>query len=253
MPNNVYLSVVIPSFNESSNLAHGVLNHILEYLSKQTYVWELILSDDGSTDDTLKKLEEFAKGHPSVKVLHNQHQGKGPTVLAGMQAATGKLRLFTDFDQATPIEEVEKLLPFFDDGFDVVIGSREGQGASRDREPFHRHIMGRVFNAAVRLLTIPEIRDTQCGFKMFTGNAVHVLFPKLAIYRPGAVRKDSYTGAFDVELLYIARKLKMKIAEVPVHWHYMETQRVDPIRDSALMFIDLLRIRMADLQGAYRK
>jgi dolichyl-phosphate beta-glucosyltransferase len=252
MPNDVYLSVVIPSYNETQNLSRRVLDHVLEFLSKQKFHWELILTDDGSTDGTTQELDNFAKQHKNIVVLHNPHRGKGPTVLAGMEAAHGKYRLFTDFDQATPIEEVEKLLPFFEDGFDVAIGSREGQGASRDREPFHRHLMGRVFNASVRIITIHEVRDTQCGFKMFTAAAVNRLFPMLAIYKPTGTRKDSYTGAFDVELLYIAHKLKMKIAEVPVHWHYIDTRRVDPIKDSTRMFIDLLRIRLADLQGAYR-
>lgn len=253
MAANIYLSIIIPSYNESQNIARGVLDRTLTYLKDQTYSWELIFSDDGSTDDTPKFLDQFAKKHQNITVLHNPHRGKGPTVYAGMQAAKGELRLFSDFDQATPIEEVEKLLPFFHRGYDVVIGSREVQGARRDREPFHRHLMGRVFNNIVKTIAISGIQDTQCGFKVFTAQAVDMLFPMLYIYKPGAERQDAYTGAFDVELLYLAAKLHLKIAEVPVLWSYMESVRVAPIKDSTRMFIDLLRIRFADLRGAYKR
>src|SRR6185369_9379442 len=204
MASDIFLSIVIPSYNESQNIARGVLDRTIEYLAKQDFSWELILSDDGSTDGTSEHLDMFAKKNRNISVIHNTHRGKGPTVFAGMQIAKGKLRLFSDFDQATPIEELEKLLPFFHRGYDVVIGSREVQGAKREREPIHRHIMGRVFNVAVKTVAIKGIQDTQCGFKMFTAEAVKTLFPLLYIYKPGAARSDSYTGAFDVELLYIA-------------------------------------------------
>jgi glycosyltransferase involved in cell wall biosynthesis len=253
MSNQPFLSVVIPSYNESQNIERGALDSVFEYLSKQKYAWELIFTDDGSTDGTPEKLEALAKKHAHVVVLRNVHRGKGPTVLAGMEAAQGKYRLFTDFDQATPLAEVENLLPFFDRGYDVAIGSREGKGASREHEPFHRHFIGRAFNIIVNMIAIQGFQDTQCGFKMFTAEAVERLFPMLSVYKPGAARLDSYTGAFDVELLYIAKKLRMKIAEVPVQWRYVQTVRVDPIKDSSRMFIDLVRIRLADLRGAYKR
>ncbi len=248
---STWLSVVIPSYNEGANVKRGVLDDVVGYLKKQTYSWELVLSDDGSTDGSLEFLQEFAKKNDHVRVLANSHRGKGPTVHSGMTSAVGEIRLFTDFDQATPIQEIEKLLPFIDKGYDIVIGSREVQGARREREPFHRHIMGKAFNMFVRLFTIQGIQDTQCGFKVFTKKAAEKLFPRLYIYRPGKIRGDAFTGAFDVELLYIAKKYGMRIAEVPVSWKYAKTNRVNPIKDSLRMLIDLMRIRSADLLGKY--
>lgn len=248
-----YLSVIIPSYNEKSNLRRRVLDDVVDFLQLQPFSWEIVLTDDGSTDGSLHDLFEFSRSHAHVRVLDNQHKGKGPAVYAGMMAATGELRLFTDFDQATPIGEIEKLLPFIEKGYQVVIGSREIQGAKREREPIHRHIMGKVFNLAVQMLTVRGIQDTQCGFKLFTQEAVEKLFPRLYIYRPHHVRQDAFTGAFDVELLYLAKKYGMRIAEVPVSWKYAKTNRVDPVKDSTRMFIDLMRIRVADMMGKYRK
>lgn len=205
MQNVPFLSVVIPSYNEQSNLKKGVLEHVYEYLTSRTYTWEMVLTDDGSTDGTTEALKAFAKGKKQVTVIENDHRGKGPTVYAGMMAATGENRLFTDLDQATPIEEVEKLIPFVEKKYDVVIGSREVEGSRREREPFYRHIMGKGFNMLVTLIAIRGIHDTQCGFKLFTKDAVQELFPHLSIYKLDGKRTDAFTGAFDVELLYIAR------------------------------------------------
>jgi len=249
-----YLSVILPSYNEMENIRKGVLDRVHTYLSKQSYTWELILSDDGSTDGTIEKLDEFAKYHNNVRVVKNAHQGKAPTVQAGMTRANGELRLFSDFDQATPISEVEKLLPFVHGDYEVIIGSREIEGAKREHEPFHRHMMGRAFNIFVQMFAIQNIHDTQCGFKLFKQRAVEMLFPMLYIYGPKRIaKKVAFTGAFDVELLYLARKMKLRIAEVPVFWRHVKTNRVNPLNDSFIMFLDLLRIRIADLTGKYRK
>lgn len=248
-----YLSVVIPSYNEKRNLGRGVLNQVIEYLESRDYSWELVLSDDGSSDGTVAELEAFAKAHKHVKVLKNIHAGKAPTVKAGMLAATGKWRLFTDFDQSTPLREVEVLLKAAEKGAEVVVGSREISGALRDKEPFHRHLMGRGFNLLVQLLAVPGIYDTQCGFKLFSDKATEELFHQLVIYGGQEQRTDAFTGAFDVELLYLARKDSYKIVEVPVHWAYNETVRVSPIKDSARMFRDIFRMRLASLMGKYQK
>ncbi len=245
-----YLSVIIPAYNEAKNFQRGALDEVLAYLQKQSFAWEVILSDDGSTDNTVELLEKFAKRHAGVRVLQNPHQGKGPTVTAGMLAATGKYRLFTDFDQSTPLSEFEKFEPFFDDGYDVVIGSREIQGARRKDEPIHRHIMGKGFNMLVQFVAVPGIHDTQCGFKLFSAEATEKLFPRLRVY--GAKkRQDAFTGAFDVELLLLARHFKYRIAEVPVEWNHHETDRVSPLKDSIRMLVDVLRIRWTALRGLY--
>ncbi|HKY74037.1 MAG TPA: glycosyltransferase [Patescibacteria group bacterium] len=248
----VDVSVVVPSYNEMANIRRGVLDDMLEYLKKQSYSWELVLTDDGSTDDTLESLVAFTKKHDHVVLIENPHRGKGPTVFEGMTKAVGSVRVFTDFDQATPLSEIDKLLPFVDHGYDVVIGSREVQGAKREREPFYRHVMGKGFNTLVQLLAVRGIHDTQCGFKLFTKKAVETLFPKLWIYRPTKVRYDAFTGAFDVELLFLARKFGFRIAEVPVSWKYVRTVRVSALKDSARMFFDLLKIRVVDVLGKYQ-
>ena len=251
-----YLSVVIPSYNERKNIERGVLDDVANYLNEQSYSWEVIFSDDGSSDGTATLLSDFIQKQKKSKgewrVLENIHAGKGPTVQTGMLAAQGDWRLFTDFDQSTPLSEVEQLLSHGEAGNEVVIGSREIQGAKREKEPFHRHLMGRGFNFLVQTLAIPGIYDTQCGFKIFSAEATEMLFPKMHVYGKQEARKDAFTGAFDVELLFLARKNNFRMKEVPIIWHHNETDRVSPVKDSLRMLRDILRVRMADLVGAYR-
>lgn len=252
MAEQPFLSVVIPSYNEQKNLQRGVLEEVYAYLLDQNYTWELILTDDGSTDGTINSLQKFAEGKKNVTVLNNKHAGKGPTVSTGMLKATGKYRLFTDFDQSTPISEVTKALDVLQSGSaEIAIGSREVAGAARAKEPFHRHVMGRGFNLMVQILALRGISDSQCGFKLFTDNATTLLFPALVIYGSQKPRKDSYTGAFDVELLFLARKKGLKIVEIPVKWAHFSSDRVSPIKDSLRMFRDIVRIRLAWLTGQY--
>ncbi len=246
-----YLSVVVPSYNEKTNLKRGVLEEMIGYLNQQSYSWEVILSDDGSTDGTVKQLRDFAGKHEKVTVLENVHAGKAPTVSAGMLKATGEWRLFTDFDQSTPISEVKKLLEYVGRGPEVVIGSREMVGALRDKEPFHRHLMGRGFNILVQILALPGILDTQCGFKLFSDKAATTLFPKLFVYGGQTERRDAFTGAFDVELLFLAKKFGFQIREVPILWKHNASDRVSPVKDSLRMLRDILKIRVSDLRGKY--
>ncbi len=245
------LSVILPSYNEQSNIERGVLDEVFTYLSKQQFEWELILSDDGSTDGTLRVLEDFAKKSPQIKVIANIHAGKAPTVTAGMLAATGKWRLFTDFDQSTPLAEVEKLWLFTEQGIDVIIGSREMVGARRDKEPILRHLMGRGFNLVVQILAVDGILDTQCGFKLFSQKATESLFPRLLVYGGQKSRKDAFTGAFDVELLFLAKQYGFAIREVPILWKHNKTERVSPLKDSLRMFRDIVRIRATHIMGKY--
>lgn len=244
-----HLSVVIPAYNETENMNRHKLDSVYAYLKKQAYPFELILVDDGSTDATLALLTDFSIGKPEVTVVPESHRGKAGTVKAGMLAAQGKYRVFTDFDQSTPMAEVEKMLPFFDRGYDVVIGSREVEGAAREKEPWYRHLMGKGFNFVVQIVAVRGIHDTQCGFKAMSDKAVKLLFPRLtATITP---KKDAFTGAFDVELLFLARKHGLKIAEVPVQWQHVKTKRVSPVKDSLRMFWQLLLIRWAYLTRQY--
>jgi len=247
-----FLSVIIPSYNEQKNIERGVIDQLLTYLQAQQYQWEVIFSDDGSTDKTLEELSKYASQFRNVYLLRNIHAGKAPTVKIGMLEAKGAWRLFTDFDQSTPISEVEKLFKYTAQGYEIVIGSREIKGARRDKEPLYRHIMGRGFNLLVQLMAVPGIDDTQCGFKLFSAKATDQLFNSLRVYGQQKLRKDAFTGAFDVELLYLARKFKYKIKEVPIIWKHTKTDRVSPIKDSVRMLRDIFNIRLADFQGAYR-
>lgn len=250
MPKKPYLSVIIPSYNEVVNIKRNVLDEVYNYLKKQSYDFEIILSDDGSTDDSTQLLGEFAKKYPEVQLLINKHAGKAPAVKIGMLTAKGDWRLFTDFDQSTPIHEIEKLLTF-NNTHQVIVGSRELPGSSRDKEPLHRHLMGKAFNLVVQILTVPGILDTQCGFKLFSAEASEKLFSKLYVYGTSKQRKDAFTGACDVELLYLARKFGFKIKEVPIVWKHYHSARVSPIKDSWRMFKDIIKIRLADLNNKY--
>jgi dolichyl-phosphate beta-glucosyltransferase len=246
------LSVVIPAYNEADNCTQGVLDQVHKYLSAQKYPHEVIIVDDGSTDNTSQLVKKFIADKPAWQLIANPHQGKAQTVAAGINQAQYDAVLFTDFDQATPIAEVEKLLPFLKRGYDVVIGSREVEGSKRRGEPRYRHLMGRGFNFFVSLFAFGNIHDTQCGFKLFKTPVGQKLFSQLVVYGPNHETR-AFTGAFDVEVLYLAHKRRFAIAEVPVFWTHVTTPRVSPIRDSIRMFLDLIRIRLTDLMGRYNE
>lgn len=245
------LSIIIPAYNEEENVRRGVLDDVERYLKTRKYDWEVIVVDDGSDDQTTALTDQWIRGKSPWKLIRNAHQGKAETVKTGVLAATGDAILFTDFDQATPLSEVEKLLPFLRKGEDIVIGSREVKGSERLKEPWYRHAMGKGFNFVVQLVAIGGIHDTQCGFKLFKAHVAKDLFNSLVVYAKGK-ETSAFTGAFDVELLYIAQKRGYKIAEVPVSWKFVQTVRVNPLRDSVRMFVDVVSIRWTDLTGGYR-
>lgn len=243
-----FLSVVILAYNEIRRLP-TTLAAISAHLTQQSFPAEIIVVDDGSTDGTAS----LAASYAGVHVLRCEHRGKGFAVRAGALAARGEYVLLCDADLATPIEEWEKLWPYFNAGFDVVIGSREGIGAQRYDEPFHRHLMGRIFNFLVQMIALPGINDTQCGFKALRLSVAHDLFRRVRIYGDDApiVQRAAVT-AYDVELLFLARQRGYRIAEVPVLWHYGAETKVDPVRDSWRNLRDVLRVRFNDWRGAYQ-
>lgn len=247
-----YLSVVIPAFNESENIQQGALDKVVAYLGTRPYRSELLVVDDGSDDDTADRAELYAASHPGVRVLRNPHRGKAHTVVSGILAAAGDIILFTDMDQATPIREVERLLPWFDQGFDLVIGSR---GTVRRNAPLSRRLMSRG-QVVLRdiILDLGPISDTQCGFKAFRHEPIHRVVERLNVYDPRReepIEGAAVTAGFDVELLYVAHRLGYRVKEVPVEWDYQRTRRVSMLRDSFRGVRDLVRIRLADLRGAY--
>ncbi|MDQ4076937.1 MAG: glycosyltransferase family 2 protein [Chloroflexota bacterium] len=247
-----FLSVVVPAYNEARRLPRN-LEKITTFLRQQSYTFEVIVVDDGSTDDTVEQACKVANGDPRVHVIENPHYGKGYTVRTGMLAATGEIVLFTDADLSVPIEALELLLPWFDQGFDVVFGSREGGGTGqRIGEPFYRHLMGRVFNMLVRSLAVRGVQDTQCGFKAMRYEVVQDIFPRLLIHdgSKGPIDHPMVT-AFDVELLFLANKAGYKLKEVPVKWYYGNESKVNPLQDSWRNLKDVLRVRWNDLLGRY--
>jgi len=249
----VYLSVVIPSYNEFANLRKGVLDKIEHFLERQSYSYEVIIVDDGSTDGSLEFAEKFCRENPKFKIFKKEHLGKAGAVTAGMLKAVGELRLFTDMDQAAPIDEVNKLIPFVKKGFDIVIGSRSSH---REGAPLTRQFIS-VSAIILRkiLVGLTEISDTQCGFKLFTGSSSDKLFNKMHELHNGfhKIKGSSVTAGFDVELLYLAKKEGYKIKEVPVDWLYVETRRVSPVSDSINGFLDFIRIGLNRLTGKYNK
>lgn len=246
-----YLSIVVPAYNEQRRLP-TTLRRILEFLATQSFTAEVIVVDDGSTDETAATAETLATTHTNVRVIRNDHRGKGYTVRTGMLLAHGRYVLFTDADLAVPTTEWHKLAALLESGYDVVIGSREGYGARRIGEPRYRHVMGRIFNTVVRIVALGGIQDSQCGFKAFQREAAHKIFGSVQLYGPAAkLVKDAAVTAFDVEVLFLARKFGYRIKEVPVEWHYGAETKVDPIRDSWRNFSDVLRVRLNDLRGRY--
>lgn len=245
-----YLSLVIPAYNEETNIRLGALDQVERFLAKQHYSWEVILVDDGSTDATPTLLDSFVKTNRGFSVIHNQHQGKAASVITGMLAGQGGIIVFSDLDQATPIRELANILGWFDKGFDVVIGSRNSK---REGAPLLRLIMARGFMLLRSLiLGLQGITDTQCGFKGIKKNVAQEIFGKLALYsKRQTVEGSSVTAGFDIEVLFLAKKLGYTIKEVPVEWHYVETRRVNPLKDSWQGFWDIIAIRLNALRGAY--
>lgn len=247
----IYLSVVIPSYNEMVNLQKGVLEKVERFLSKQfDKNYEVIIVDDGSDDGSREFVEKFVQDNPRFRLLKNPHLGKAGAVTAGVLVAKGEIVLFTDMDQATPIEEVNKLLPYFEEEFEIVIGSRSGQ---RKGAPFSRLLMARGMILLRSIIVgMRGISDTQCGFKAFKRSVVQDVFGKIKKIRgEKTVQGSMVTAGFDVELLYLAQKKGYKIKEVPVSWLYVETRRVNPIYDSIQGLFDLIRIKINDLKEVY--
>ncbi|NMB91454.1 glycosyltransferase family 2 protein [candidate division WWE3 bacterium] len=246
-------SIVIPAYNEEDKVTSS-LTQVVNFMRSFCSSFEVLVVNDGSRDTTADKVGEYVRENPEVKLINNPHRGKGYAVWTGMQEAKGKLVYMADMDLSAPIEELRKLSIWIkDQDFDIVIASREGVGARRIGEPFYRHLMGRVFNVLVQLIALPGITDSQCGFKLFKGDVAKDIFGRLDIYGKKAVDIDkAYLGAWDVEVLYLARKLGYTIKQVPVTWTFVKTKRLSPVKDSLKMALDVLKIRINDLKGKYK-
>ena len=247
--NNIKLSVVIPSYNEEINLNKGVLEEVEKYFKGVKYLYEVIIVDDGSTDGSVPLIGKIVSRNNNFRLIEKEHGGKAAAVMTGLLESKGEIGLFTDMDQATPISEIRKLIPKFEQGYDIVFGSRHG----REGAPFLRKLAAWGFAVIRNILLGLPFKDTQCGFKAFNRNAIDSIFPKIknewgvVHFRGGAVN-----AGFDVEVLYLAKKLGFQIAEVEVRWSYVDTERVQVVKDSAAAIYDMLRIRWSDLLGKYK-
>ncbi|MBM3934698.1 MAG: glycosyltransferase family 2 protein [SAR202 cluster bacterium] len=240
MLNNVdspYLSVVIPAYDEEPRI--GVtLEKLLAYFSGQSYTWEIIVADDGSRDRTPAIVKEWAAKDSRIKHLALPHAGKGWAVKNGMLTACGHLRFMCDADLAMPIYQLGGFIEKMRAGYDIVIGSRQAPGARRFDEPAGRHVMGRVFNWTIRALAVGSFQDTQCGFKCFRGEVAEDLF-----------RQQQFKGfSFDVEILHIAVRKRLRILDMPIDWYHQKASKVRPFIDSFAMLKDTLSLRVRDIR-----
>jgi len=235
-------SIVLPAYNESARIA-ATLGRILAHASQRDWQIEVIVVNDGSTDDTARIVREYASKHPALRLLENPgNRGKGYSVRNGMLQAQGDILLFSDADLSSPIAEADKLFSAIHQGADVAIGSRWVKAELQiKRQPLYRQFLGRIFNLALRLVLGLNFKDTQCGFKAFTRDAAQKLFPLQRIERWG----------FDPELLYLARKRGLAVIEVPVAWSHREGTRINPVLDGIRMLGEIFVIRWNALSGKY--
>ena len=238
----VDLSVVIPAYNEAARIG-PTLERLLATLGALPLSWEILVADDGSADDTAAIVAAVAGREPRVRGLRLPHRGKGATLRDGLLAAHGGLRFLCDADLSMPPAQITRFLAVVPAHCDIAIGSREGEGSVRVGEPFHRHLLGRVFNTLVRAMVLPGIQDTQCGFKMFTAAAVEAVLPTTTIEG----------WSFDVELLAGARAQGWRIREVPIEWHYGPASKLRVLPHSLQMLRDLRQIRAKVRRGAFTR
>jgi dolichyl-phosphate beta-glucosyltransferase len=250
------ISVIIPCYNEQKNLQRGVLEEVGQYLSAQQFSWEVVIVNDESTDNSKRLIEEFIKDRSGFSLLDIPHGGKPAAIWAGVQHAGGEMVLFTDMDQSTPIGELSKLLPWYEAGYDVVIGSRR---TVREGSSSIRKAGSVVFLTLRRLFLLRDIIDTQCGFKLCRRQVALEVFPHLEFLR----REEKPVGwkvtAYDVELLYLAERAGHSIKEVEVAWSNRDesdtqSQKSDLARyvnESMQMGQEVIRVKANQLKGLY--
>jgi glycosyltransferase involved in cell wall biosynthesis len=235
-------SIVIPAYNESARLS-ATLESVLAHVHARGWDAEVIVVNDGSRDNTADIVRTFAAKDPMLRLVENPgNRGKGYSVRNGMLNARGRIVMFSDADLSSPIEEAPKLFQALEEGADIAIGSRWLRAETQtQRQPLHRQLFGRIFNLILRITLGLQFKDTQCGFKAFKQPAALAVFPLQRIERWG----------FDPEILFLARKLKFKVKEVPVAWGHSGGTRINPVVDGSRMVMEMLRVRWYDLTGKY--
>jgi glycosyltransferase involved in cell wall biosynthesis len=238
---NPKLSIIVPAYNEEYRLPN-TLKKITAWMQTVPFAVEILIVENGSQDRTTEIAESYAREFDNIIVLHSS-KGKGTAVREGMLHGKGEYMFICDADLSMPIAEIENFLPPCAAGYHIVIGSREAPGARRYNEPFHRHLMGRVFNAITRVLVVPGFDDTQCGFKLFQRDVARDVF----------MRQTISGWTFDVEAIYLALRYGYRVTEVPINWYFNPDSRISIVRDTWQMFHDLVRIRLNGWRCVYER
>jgi glycosyltransferase involved in cell wall biosynthesis len=238
---SLQFSVIVPAFNEAANI-DATIDRLRAYLDGEPLSWEIIIVDDGSTDDTAALVRAQTARDPRIRIVLGSHKGKGAAVKCGMSEAIGAWRFMADADLSMPPDNIGRFFSALREApsTDILIGSREAIGSRRIGEPWRRHAAGRLFNYLAQAVGVPGIQDTQCGFKMFSADAARTLFPQTTI--------DGF--AFDVELLFLARRAGFSIREVGIEWQCRLDSRVSLGRGIAA-FGDIVRVRLNAWRGRY--
>lgn len=250
--NRPKVSIIIPNYNEKANLNRGVLDQVVKYLSEAYFTWEVIINDDGSTDGGEEILAKFVQKNPGFRLINSRHGGKAAGIWHGIKEAKGEIILFTDMDQSTPLKEIEKLLPWFDDDYQVVFGSR---GKMRKNFPLTRQITSWGFRLFRSLFLLHDVVDTQCGFKALKTPVAKEIFPLLSVIKDAKAKTKGWSvSAFDVELLFLAEKMGYRLKEVDVNWRDEDTSTgkgKNFINESLDMLKQIAQVKLNDLQGKY--
>ena len=235
-------SIVIPAYNESERIV-ATLDKVLAHIAQERWVAEIVVVNDGSRDDTAEIVRRYGRQNAAVRLVENPgNRGKGFSVRNGMLHANGETILFSDADLSSPIYEAKKLFAALEAGADIAIGSRWLRSETQtQRQSLLRQVFSRTYNILLRLLLGLRFKDTQCGFKAFKREAAQQIFPRQRIERWG----------FDPETLYLARKAKLRVDEIPVEWANDDRSKVNPVRDGMRMFTEILRVRWNDMTGKY--
>lgn len=238
---NVFLSVIIPSYNEEKRLP-DTLTSVANFLAQQEYDSEVLIVSDGSTDKTADTARTFADKIKNLRILDNkENHGKGYVTRQGMLEAKGQVRVFMDADNSTTLDQINSFLPYFKQGYDVVIGDRDLKGSKlKVHQPFYKELLGDMGNLMIQLLAVPGIEDTQCGFKAFSGKATEDIFKRMLIDKWG----------FDIEALAVANKLGYKIKPLPVVWINDPNSKVK-LSGYINTLLELFKIKKNLIMGKY--